>query len=344
MKFSHQLVTSSLAVLVLSACSASPEQRRQANDNFDYLDTQSFESWTMPAGAKEERYPNFDIPQGPFDGDIGRKVDIRPPQQVLDLIPGARSEIKDGVVTLWLLREEEINKVWLTVQETIKERNIKLLDDGANRIETDWVAWESDDEDSQLGARYLFEKFEANNRYGFRSSLIEWREEGQVKQVSRTNKERYNTFMTNFVTSTYDQKLRAEAEKKALQLVKRIPISMGKDRSGLPIIIARAQYNIFWQRAAKILPMVGFELAERNQSQGIIKANYSSPDDEFWASIGTKPLTLKSDTYTFLLGDLGNRTSINITDKDGKPVTEEVLESIVPVFASVVEKAADETE
>ncbi|MEZ9600585.1 outer membrane protein assembly factor BamC, partial [Vibrio sp. 10N.286.46.A8] len=34
MKYSHQLVIGSLAVFVLTACSGSPTQRRQAKDDF----------------------------------------------------------------------------------------------------------------------------------------------------------------------------------------------------------------------------------------------------------------------------------------------------------------------
>ncbi len=338
MKFSRQLVIGSLAVVVLSACSANPEQRRQAKDDFDYLDYTASEPWAVPNGTVGEFYPNYNIPAGNYSGPVGRDVDIRPPQQVLELIPGARFDIQNEMVILWLLRREEANNVWQTVHDMVDKHDIKLLQNSERRIETDWVSWESQDEENALEARYLFEKFTANNRFGVSVSLIEWRENGVVKAVSRTNKERYNIFMTNMVTSTYDQKLRAEAERKALQLVKRIPISMGKDRSGLPVIIARAQYNIFWQRISKVLPAIGFTLEERNQSQGIIVAKYSSPDDEFWEQIGTKPMTLASRSYTFLLGDLGNRTSINITDSSGKPVTEEVLESVVPVLATVIEK------
>ena len=36
-------------------------------------------------------------------------------------------------------------------------------------------------------------------------------------------------------------------------------------------------------------------------------------------------MELDAGKYTFLLGDLGNRTSINITDSSGKPVEEEFL-------------------
>ncbi|WED21132.1 outer membrane protein assembly factor BamC [Vibrio sp. JC009] len=336
MKFSRQLVVSSLAVVVLSACSGSPKERRQAKDDFDYLKTEPFSTWVMPEDSDPQFYPNYDIPAGNFEGPIGRDVDIRPPQQILELIPGARYEQQGGEVTMWLIRENEVESIWQTALNMAAEQGIALRENSDDYVETDWVAWESEDEDSHLEARYALNRFEANNRYGFKVSMLEWREDGVVKEVSKTNLERYNIFMTNLVTSRYDQDLREEAFRKAQELVKNIPVMMGKDRSGLPVIIARAQYNVFWERAVDILPKIGFELEERNRSQGYIKTKYSEPDDEFWEKVGTKPFELAGSKYTFSLGDLGNRTSISISDSSGKPVTEEVLESIVPALVSVI--------
>ncbi|MDG3088828.1 outer membrane protein assembly factor BamC [Vibrio hannami] len=339
MKFSHQLVVSSLAVLVLSACSGSPQERRQAKDDFDYLDANPLDTWVMPEGAEPQYYPNYEIPNGDFKGAIGREVDIRPPQQILELIPGARTELVDGEVTMWLIREGEVDKIWQTAQDMTQERGIGIRESSDNHIETEWVSWNSEDEEYLIEARYAIDRFKANNRYGFKISLIEWREDGKLQEVSATNLERYNVFMTNLVTSKYDQVLREEALAKAQELVKSIPISMGTDRSGLPVIIARAQYNVFWENAVDVLPAIGFQLEERNRSQGLIKAKYYAPDDKFWESIGHKPISLdEKNTYSFSLGDLGNRTSISISDSSGKPVTEEVLQTIAPVIAAVIEQ------
>lgn len=338
MKFSHQLVISSLAVLVLSACSSDPSKRRQAKDDFEYLDTPALTEWTLPEGAVPEFYPNYNIPEGNFPGGIGREVDIRPPQQVLELIPGARTERQNGEVTLWLLREDEADKVWQTAITMMEERQIPIREQSDKRIETDWVTWQSEDESVPLGSRYQIEKLFANNRHGFKISLIDWRENGDVVPVSLTNKERYNVLMTNLVTARYDLDLRAEAQRKAQELIKSIPITMGSDRSGLPVIIARTSYDVFWQRLPDLLPAMGFTIEERNQSQGTVVAKYASPDDEFWEEVGLKPIDLNGGTYTFLFGDLGNRTSINVTDSSGKPVEEELLESMVPVLSSVVDK------
>ena len=64
MKLSSQLVFSSLAVFVLTACSGGANQRRQAKDDFEYLNTPALEEWSVPAGAQPQFYPNYRIPQG----------------------------------------------------------------------------------------------------------------------------------------------------------------------------------------------------------------------------------------------------------------------------------------
>ena len=338
MKLSSQLVMSSLAVFVLTACSGGANQRRQAKDDFEYLNTESLSEWNMPADAQPQFYPNYDIPQGNFEGGIGKAVHIRPPQEVLELIPGARLERSNGEVTLWLLRKDELDLVWQTVQNMISTNQIPVEKQSENLIETGWVTWNSADEDMEIGSRYDISRFEANNRFGFKVNLVDWREGEQVKEVSRTNRERYNVLMTNLVTARYDQQVREDAQKKAQELVKQIPITMGTDRSGLPVIIARAQYNVLWQRLPELLPKIGFTIESRSQSQGTVEARYASPDDAFWNDIGVKPIDLDAGKYTFLFGDLGNRTSINVTNSSGKPVEAEFLKSLAPVLAAVAKQ------
>ncbi len=338
MKFVNQLVVVSLAVAVIAGCSSNPAERRQAKDDFEYLDAEPLSPLVLPDDVQFETYPNYQIPTGDFVGGTGREVDIRPPQQILELIPGARYERTNGVSTVWLLKQEERDLVWETLEQLLTDEQIEIREQTAEQIESEWVEWTLPDEEQTVYSRHTFSKLEANGRFGFSVELVDWREGSQTKLVSVTNRERYNTFMTNRITSQYDQNLRDQAAAEAEQLVKRIPISMGSDKSGLPVIIARAQYPVFWQQIPTLLPAIGFTMEERNQSQGTVKAKYAAPDDEFWQQVGVKPLTLNAESYTFLFGDLGNRTSINVTDKDGKPVTEAVLQELVPVIVYLLEQ------
>jgi outer membrane protein assembly factor BamC len=322
----------------LAGCSSNPAERRQAKDDFSYLEAEPLSPMVLPDGVEYDQYPNYTIPEGDYVGGVGREVDIRPPQQILELIPGARYDQTYGDTTVWLLNADERDRVWETLLQLIEKEQMPVLNESSELIETDWIEWIVPDEEQALYSRHEFSKIEANGRFGFSAKLIEWKEGNTVKLASTTNRERYNTFMTNRVTSQYDQNIREAAAKEAEQLVKNIPISMGRDKSGLPVIIARTQYNLFWQRIPTLLPEMGFTLEERNQSQGQVKAKYVSPDSDFWQEVGVAPMSLENSTYTFLLGDLGNRTSINVTDSEGKPITEKWLEEMVPVFVHMINK------
>ncbi|ELR64341.1 Outer membrane protein NlpB [Photobacterium marinum] len=335
----YRLAVTAVMVAVLAGCSGGAERRRQANQDFNYLETKPLGAWNLPAEAQASQVYDYAIPAQNFQGELGAGVDIRPPQQVLALIPGARAVKDADGVSLLLLKPEELTKVWQLTQRLISERNIKLRSQSANAMETDWVNWTNEDEESEIGSRYLIEKSSEVNRYSYKISLIDWREGGKTTPVSAINKERYSILMTNLVMSRYDEQERELARLRAQELVKQIPISMGQDRSGLPVIIARAPYNVFWERLPNMLGQLGFTVEGRNRSQGIVEVKFRSPDDEFWTELGTQPIELDNRSYRLQLGDLGNRTSVNVTDTDGKPVTEEALKSMAPVFAAAIERA-----
>ncbi|UJF19788.1 outer membrane protein assembly factor BamC [Vibrio sp. SS-MA-C1-2] len=322
----------------LAACSGGAEQRRQAKQDFKYMDTPNLKPLVVPQDEPVYFSTHYMIPSGEKSGFVGKQVDIRPPLQILELIPGARSEEQDGVVTIWTIREQETNDIWNSIIKAIANKKIKIRSQSIDKIETDWVRWNIEDEDLEYGVRYLIERINKDDQLGLRFSTLEWQRNGQETSADTLSRDRYSIQMANMVTSYYDTQQRIIAQKKADELIKRIPISLGHDRSGLPVIIARAPYNIFWARLPKLLDNFGFEITSRNSSQGMIDVKYKSPDDEFWQELGTSPLQLDNNEYKIQLGDLGNRTSLNVTDKDGKPVNEEILKSLAPILSAVVER------
>ncbi len=339
MNYKYRLVVTAVMVATLAGCSGGAERRRQANQDFTYLETKPLESWSLPSGAQNSQVNDYAVPAQNYPGELGPAVDIRPPQQVLALIPGARTVKDSDGVTLMLAKPEELTKVWTLTQRLITEQNIQLRNQSASVMETDWVNWMNEDEENAIGSRYRIEKSSDSSSNSYRITLIDWREGSVEKPVSAINKERYSILMTNLITARYDQQERDLARLRAQELVKQIPISMGQDRSGLPVIIARAPYNVFWERLPDVLGQLGFTVEGRNRSQGVVEVKFRSPDDEFWTELGTKPIQLDDRTYNLQLGDLGNRTSVTVTDTDGKPVTEEALKSLAPVFAAAIDRA-----
>lgn len=343
MKFTHQLVISSLAVLVLSACAGDPEQRRQAKDDFAYLDVALDQEWVTLPDAQPQFYPQYNIPKGDYKGNLGSDVDIRPPQQVLELIPGARVEKHDSNVTMWLISQDELNKVWNMVHRMVDEKGIELRSDSDTSLETDWVNLNAEDESFPIAGRYKVDRLEAAGRYGFRTSLVEWKENGDDIELTPEVKERYSSVMVNYITTQYDKQITEEARIRALELINKVPVTMGKDRSGLPVIIARAPYDLVWSKLETILPQIGFNITDRNRSQGTIDMDYNAPDDEVWQGLGVEPVTLNDKQYSLLVGDLDNRTSINVTDSDGKPIPQENLQTIIPVLQTLFDTSESTT-
>ncbi|KJF85601.1 outer membrane protein assembly factor BamC [Photobacterium phosphoreum] len=336
MNYKYRLALAAVVATSITACSSGADSRRQAAQDFNYLNTPSLESWTLPAGAQPFSNTDYTIPQRVYQGEVGTKVDIRPPLQVLELIPGVTFAIDQQGVTLFMPSSNELMKIWRVTQQLITDNKVGIVKQSADRIDTDWVSWTNDDEDTKISSRYTIEKSPNINSY--RITLTDWREDGKVKPVSVDNKRRYSILMTNLVMAKYDNMAREQARIAAAEQLKNVPIMMGTDRSGLPIIIARAPYDDMWERLPIMLQKLGFTVEDRNRSQGLIDVKYRQPDDAFWTKLGTKPMNLTNDKYRILVGDLGNRTSLNITDNEGKPVTESVLDSIAPVFGAAFAK------
>ncbi|KDM91217.1 outer membrane protein assembly factor BamC [Photobacterium galatheae] len=339
MNVNYRLAVTAVMVATLAGCSGGAERRRQANQDFNYLETAPLSSWNSPSGGAATVSGEYSIPAAEYAGVIGKAVDIRPPQQVLALIPGARAvHNADGTVSLQLVKAEELNELWTLTKRLGKERNIAFDVDTAQTLETSWVQWNNEDEDTEISSRYRITRSSENGQNLYTIKLLDWREAGVDKSVSLVNQERYSILMTNLVMAKYDAYEREKARLRAQELVKQIPISMGRDRSGLPVIIARAPYNVFWERLPSLLQMLGFTVDSRNRSQGTVDVAFRAPDDDFWTELGIQPLQLTNRDYKLQLGDLGNRTSITVTDEDGKPITEEALESLAPVLAAAIDK------
>lgn len=334
MNYKYRLALAAVVMTSVTACSGGPDTRRQAAQDFNYLNTPALESWTLAAGAQPFSSTNYSIPQRVYKGEIGTKVDIRPPLEVLELIPGVTSAIDQQGVTLFMPSSNELMKIWRVTQKLIVDNKVGIVKQSSDLIDTDWISWTNENNDIKVSGRYTIEKTPNINSY--RITLTGWRKDGKVEPVSAYNKRRYSILMTNLVMVKYDNMSREQARITASKQLTNVPIIMGTDSSGLPIIIARATYNDMWEHLPLMLQKLGFTIEDRNRSQGLIKVKYRQPDEAFWTKLGTKPINLTNNNYHILVGDLGNRTSLNITNNDGKPVTESILASIAPAFGAAL--------
>ncbi len=316
------------AVLIAGVMGCSDSRSRsQASDGFQYLETSSLKTWTALPEQKPEFSGVYRIPENEYSGNIGDKVDIRPPLQVFELIPGMRFERLSNSITVWMPGKNDAQRLGMVIEQLVESGQIptiKMEDDG---VESDWIKWSLEDEKPRIETRHNLTPIKNSTNYGFKVEMLGFMQDGveMASPLPPEILERYNTMMSNLITTNYDLELRALARLRARDSTKNIPISIGKDRSAMPVIIARAPYDAFWERLPEILIPLGFTIDERNNSQGVLKLSYSAPNEAHWKKTGIKPFVLERNNYIVQLGDLGNRTSLNVTNKDGKPISEELL-------------------
>jgi outer membrane protein assembly factor BamC len=334
MKFSYQLATSALAVFVLSACSDSAIELHQAKDDFDYVNSKAVPHWQSEEGAVPQFYQNYKIPKGNYSGEVGKDVDIRPPLQVLELIPGVQVDHDPGIITLWTVQPEIADNMWSIIKTKLKQHQAKLVQSSDSAFDGRDVVWIVGDDQGKALASYHFTQVHSGSRIGVRIALTQLSD--TLNMPSKVYlRDRYTVAMANLVSTEFDAQLQREAARKAELLGQHVAFSMGSDRSGLPLIIVRTPYDVAWNRLPHFLERVGFEVTDKNQSKGNMTIQYRGVDDEVWKSLSVEALSIKHSQYSLLFGDLGNRTSINITDSDGKLLTESQIKEFVPVLTAI---------
>lgn len=333
MRFSYQLMATTIAALLVTACSKSPLERNQAKDDFEYLNTPAFTQWQLSSDAVSESYREFTIPHGNYSGEVGGSLDIRPPLQVLELVPGMRVEQDPGAVTLWSVQPEATDRLWSIIKNQLRSNKATLIENSDRDLTGQNVTWVIGDEEGVARADYHFSRLNIGSRSGIRIEITKLSNSLDLPSESLLL-DRYTVAMANLATTQYDAQLRAETRLKAERLGQNITFSMGTDRNALPIIIARAQFDIAWHRVPTLIEQFGFEITDKSQSQGSMTVQFRPADKEIWQNFGVKPLSIARGKYRLLFGDLGNRTSINVTDTDGKLLTEEQLGEFVPMFSA----------
>lgn len=337
MKFSYQLMGTTVAVLLLSACSKSPLERNQAKDDFEYLNTPKFTKWQTNDDAVAQSYRQFTIPRGNYSGEIGGELDIRPPLQVLELIPGMRVDEEPKAVTLWTTKPENADQMWTILKSELRKNKATLVENSDRDIIGQNVTWMIGNEEGTANADYHFSRINFGSRAGIRIEITEL--SNSLNLPSQTALlDRYTVAMANTITTSYDAELRAETKRQALRLGQDITFSMGTDRNALPIIVARTQFDIAWHRIPLLIEQFGFEITGKNQSQGALDVHFRPADREIWQNFQIEPLSISRGKYHLLFGDLGNRTSINVTDTDGKLLTETQISEFIPMLKAAAER------
>ncbi|WP_254918174.1 outer membrane protein assembly factor BamC [Zobellella denitrificans] len=309
----RNMVVGLLAISVLAGCS-NPETRSQANRGFDY-EGERLRSIPLliPGGLEAPAFNNdYVVPalsDGAQRGVTGRELDIRPPTQVLPLVRG--SEAMDGGTGLWFYQQRLDQPLEQELSQALEAFFAAQKADSGR----DGQGWQSNGR--PIG--------NADQRFGWQlvPDAVRRAVAVQVNLVGSEglaqDRQRAEAAMLNAFSLSYQRELTQQQER-----LDRSPITLELDQPQGRLLAAEG-YDRTWKRLVTLLPQLGFKLTNRQQALGYVDVDYDGLSASKWRELGLPELDIPEREYRIQLGDLGNQSSITLSDKDRIPVSAEVL-------------------
>lgn len=329
----NSFIKHSLCLVVtfgLVACSGSKSY--QALDDFSYLETAKLRQFQRLPNQAMPVSSAYAIPNQQYTGAVGDNVSILPPVQLLKLISTGRYKASPYQAIFMLPTSPYLEQMNEVMQLLVEKEIIPVESKNNQGIETGWI--ELPAERGDVHVSYLLTPMVQDQYTGMQVTLVDAKRDDAKFTPTDAERERFNIVMANKLLLEFDSYIREKASEQAQAQVSSVSMELGADRSGNTVIVARADYDQFWDTFPVILEPLGFEVDDRNRSQGTVELDYSAPDDEVWQELGVEPIALESGKYQVQLGDLGNRTSINVSNNAGKPIDEAALASLAAAMSA----------
>lgn len=348
-KKAYKLSVLLVATLGLQACSwFSANDGREEIDN-RYMASKQTQELQIPAEVSELKVEDqFSVPQGLILTERdpkGQMLSLEPPQLLLIGGDGIREDKEAQNPTIWLRATPQ--DLMASIQLFANEQQINLLDVTQESVQTDWIDDDSDTPIAQRigvfnidGQRHKFSLKvlpQNNNEIGLQSlhSAAQYEQDGGWADSVTTNGAA-KQFLNNFISFYGIQQARI-ARAKILE-EGTIKTKLGTDKLGNMAIVTERDFQAVWQQLAKVLPQMGLEIIDRDQSKGTY---YYLVKEEpgFWSSMFGDELQSKIDLapgeYQILVETLANNgTSMTLKNAAGELLSSSKVSEVYPEFSS----------
>ncbi|KVX01252.1 outer membrane protein assembly factor BamC [Shewanella frigidimarina] len=356
-------VTPLLLVAAVSACST-PLDRRQANGNDDFVNAGTSPLLTIPQGLDTPTYSKeYDIPVVGNNVNkqlVGKNLDIRAPLQVLPMAEGTHIEESSDSIRVVIESIESTTdlkqEIFDVINGYLNKNNIAVRSEDltAGFIETDWIEndeiiesnWWGSDKVYQLRQRYRYQvDVKPHGRSGSVSiDLVEHQEfyddKDQKILLSGEDKRRYTTDMLNnaiaYMSIKRDQAIRAARIEQSLG----IKVDLVTNATESAYWLAEANYKSVWERLRLVLPEMGFDVVDTDNSKGLFYINLEESGG-FWSSLWSEEkLSLKKGNYRLLLKETDdvNQTKILLHDVEDKPLSDESITEVYKIISDLMQE------
>ncbi|OAT37428.1 outer membrane protein assembly factor BamC [Proteus myxofaciens] len=327
-------------VVLLAACSSDQRYKRQVSGDESYLETAGLKNLTVPAGmVLPLQNGEYDIPTPKKNEPVGLALDIRPPTQALSLLSGSRSENNADNSKLLLPNSPENTTLYEQVTAVLTEKGVPIAKGDAvqKEIVTDWVTWSRADENVPFQTRQRLAIVQSGNVI----TLVitnEGLRQGDSDVTDPAEISRYNTLLLNEIVDGLNRMRNLSENTATSNLQGIIDVQSGSDSTGLPVIIARAPFDVVWDRLPIALESIGMKMGDRTRSKGSIEVTYKGMSSANWSSLGVDRPTVEEGDYKLQVGDLNNRSSLQFISDKGKPLTQSQNDQMVAAMKAAFSK------
>ncbi|MCO6553050.1 MAG: outer membrane protein assembly factor BamC [Gilliamella sp.] len=141
-----------LTSLFLVGCGSDQNFKREVDGNEDYLKSPSLKPLIIPEGTSvPAESGDFYIVTTEVKGELGKKLDIRPPVLPIPTIQDAFAIYNNGSVTF---NAPLSNNIWDRIPDSLSKRNIFIASGDNNSIKTNKAFMVRADEDQAVEASY----------------------------------------------------------------------------------------------------------------------------------------------------------------------------------------------
>ncbi|ALS98447.1 outer membrane protein assembly factor BamC [Lacimicrobium alkaliphilum] len=351
------------SILVLAACST-PQERRIANDDFEYLKQDNRQTLKVPEGLRApQQSREYQIPELGPDAPrnlLGEKLQVLSPPLVLPLVTGSHVEEGQRSATVFFDQVDDSQpldtSVWGSLISYLEEQGIGVdsFDKDAGTLVTDWMLMETELDtgwfdwtttERSVGRRF---EFKLDVKPHGRTAALKVRLKDYLETVGKQTRSaeelnaddirRNEVDILNRVIGHYQQQLQIANIRKVREIRQGMNMQMGSNAKGEPAFIVEGDYDIAWTRIQLVLRKLGFNVKDLDKSNGLLFVSYEGSESSWWDSLwgNDDDLPLEKQEYRLHLSRLEDKTVITFMDNESNNLSENLLSGIFQPFSDTM--------
>ncbi|UDG80049.1 outer membrane protein assembly factor BamC [Candidatus Steffania adelgidicola] len=328
--------------ILLPACSSNPHHKRELNGNEDYLKSPALHALISPIDILLPlQNGDYAIPPSPDTGEIGKKLDIRPPQQPLALLEGSQAQYSSNRAILQLENNTKRHAaLWSQIVMALKHKNFPIAScqDTQKKLSTNWIFWTNDDDkDKQYSGRYQINLSTHGHQISLQIKCLELQEH-DYPVTNPALIQHYTIEMLNSIENGLPSFDHNKDQRITQEGIRDLHLNSRTDENGFPILVASIPYNTIWNHLPMSLTCIGMKIRTSSRLLGVLSLTYKAPDHSTWKNLGINDPSLRNGEYTLQVGDLGSHSTLQFINSKGRALTKAQNHTLLTILQKTLKQ------